>query len=271
MLRKYNQTEADQKLNPQQQVQAFNAAMKARQQGTPQPGQAAPGAQAPGAPGAILPGTVNRQTDTTKKPGDKTAAKVKKAEPIQVKSFAAGMKAKGLNELAQQAEDLVRQGKFNAALDKYDTAQQVAPNNPMIKMGRAVAELGGSYYARAETHIREAFQQNPALMLAQYDLRNLLGEERLQTLVKDLRNLAGADKRDPRPVFLLSFIAYNTGSAQTADAYLDLADKRGGGRDPVLRSIRDHWTLPDKTPEVPQPEIAPVPTPSPAKAPQPNK
>jgi tetratricopeptide (TPR) repeat protein len=124
---------------------------------------------------------------------------------VKVPSMAAGMNGKGLAEVIKQAEELMKQGKYNAALEKYDAAQQVAPNNPLIKLGRAIAELGGSYYARAETHIRDAFAQNPAVMIGQYDLRNLLGEDRLQALVKDLRELANTDKKDPRPVFAVVY------------------------------------------------------------------
>ncbi|HEX8521978.1 MAG TPA: hypothetical protein VF669_06955 [Tepidisphaeraceae bacterium] len=294
MLRRYNQMQGQNNASPQQQAAAFNNALRAREQaakqnqqpgqpGQPnvpqQPGQPAPqpGAQPnPGAAGANqqgnagAPGGIFGQNNNAQAPrgpgaagpggGQQPAqAQPKKPDPVPVKSFAEGMKGKGMTELMTQAEDLVRQGKYNAALDKYDGAQQVAPNNPMVKMGRAVAELGGSYYARAEGHIREAYQQNPALMVATYDLRNQLGEDRLQTLVKDLRDLATNDKKDSRPVFLLSFIAYNTGQAQTADAYLDLAQKRAGNRDPLLQSVRDHWTLPDKAPEQPANPQAPAP------------
>jgi hypothetical protein len=296
MLRRYNQAEGNQKLTPEQQAQSYNAAMRARQQGMQagqpgaQPGQ--PGQPGTGTPGAAKPGTVNQPPNanapdtkatpgTPGQPGEKKAGpQAKKPEPVQIKSFAEGMKGKGLTEITKQAEDLVRQGKFNSALDKYDAAQQVAPNNPMVKMGRAIAELGAAFYARAESHVRESYGQNPALMVAQFDLRNLLGEDRLQALVKDLRELANKDKKDSRPVFLLAFIAYNTGSANTADGYLDIAEKRAGGNDALLKSLREHWALPEKAapeqqPAPPAPAAAPAPAarpaaPAPVK-PQPNK
>jgi len=172
--------------------------------------------------------------------------------------MAAGTNAKGLADLMKQAEDLMKQGKYNAALDKYDTAHQVAPNNPMISLGRAVAELGGQFYTRADGHIRDAFTANPALMVGQYDLKSLLGEERLGALVKDLRALADKEKRDPRPVFLLAFIAYNTDQPAAAEGYLDIADKRANGRDPFYKTLRDTWALPDKS----KPESNPATQPS---------
>src|SRR5437868_1638175 len=114
----------------------------------------------------------------------------KKPEPVKVDSLARGVKGKGLAEIMKSAEDLMKQGKFTSALDQYDQAEQVAPNNPLIRLGRANAELGASYYARAEAHLRDVFTQNPELLNGQYDLIALLGEERLNTLVKDLKQIA---------------------------------------------------------------------------------
>ena len=149
----------------------------------------------------------------------------------------------------------MRDGKFTAALDKYDDAERVVPNNPLVNLGRANAELGASYYARADQHLRDLFTNHPELLVAQYDLTAMLGEQRLQTLVRDLKEISKKDQREPRPLFLLSYIAYNTGHENDAAAYLDLADKRTGGSDPFYQLLRKHWTLPAKpaaaTPAVP--------------------
>ena len=85
----------------------------------------------------------------------------------------------------------------------------------------------------------------PSLLVAQYDLTNMLGEQRLQNLVRDLKELSKNDQKEPRPLFLLSYIAYNTGHEQEAQAYLDLADKRSGGKDPLYKLLRGNWSLPN--------------------------
>ena len=66
----------------------------------------------------------------------------------------------------------------------------------------------------------------------------------LAFLTKDLKEIATAEQDQPRPVFLLAYIAYNTGEELKAGGYLDLAEKRMGGKDPVLTLLREHWTLP---------------------------
>jgi hypothetical protein len=222
----------------------------------PQPPDASAGAATPGAADGKKP-TDGKKPIDAKKP-DNTPALVKqqsttpevaremaaKKQPIKSTSLSEGMKSKQLAEVLQGAEQMMRDGKFTAALDKYDDAERVVPNNPLVNLGRANAELGASYYARADQHLRDLFTNHPELLVAQYDLTAMLGEQRLQTLVRDLKEISKKDQREPRPLFLLSYIAYNTGHENDAAAYLDLADKRTGGSDPFYQLLRKHWTLP---------------------------
>jgi hypothetical protein len=168
--------------------------------------------------------------------------------PVQIRSLAEGVEAKGLADVLKQAEEYMKAGKYGSALDQFEMAEQVAPNNPLIPLGRATVELGQSYYNRAESRLRQAFTQNQELLHGQYDLRALLGNERLEFLVRDLKEIANQEQKQARPCFLLAFIAYNTGNERQAAAYLDLAEKRAGGNDPLYPLIRKHWSLPKDQP-----------------------
>jgi tetratricopeptide (TPR) repeat protein len=165
-------------------------------------------------------------------------------QPLQVHSLAEGVQAPALATLLKEAETSLKAGRYNTALEQYDDAERVAPNNPLILLGRANAELGQSYYARAESHLRQAFTQDQALLMGQYDLREMLGNERLDFLARDLRGIADREQRESRPVLLLAYLAYNTGDARRAAAYLDLAEKRAAGADPIYPLLRKHWSLP---------------------------
>ncbi len=201
-----------------------------------------------GKPAPTDPGT-NQLPGITPPAGDQPVAGGPTREPpLQVQSLATGVNAKALADFLNEAEKLMREGKFYSALDQYDMADQVAPNDPMVNLGRAIAELGASYYARAEGHLREAFTKNPALLTAQYDLRGFLGEERLNFLVNDLRAISNKEAGEPRSVFLLAFIDYNTGNPRRAAAYLDLAERRAGKPDPLFQSMRKLWNLPAAEP-----------------------
>ena len=148
----------------------------------------------------------------------------------------------------------MKQGKWFSAIQQYDQAEQVVPNNMLIAIGRANAELGGSYYGRSEADIRRAFTQDPATLEGQYDLRTMIGDDRLQFLVGDLKDIAKKNPTQPRAPFLLAYIAYNTGNERMAAGYLDLAEKRAGAGDTFYTLVRKHWTLPDKS-DTPAPDL----------------
>ncbi|HRK29716.1 MAG TPA: hypothetical protein PLD59_01455 [Tepidisphaeraceae bacterium] len=205
------------------------------------PGGNAPGQPAmPGQPGANDSAMQSPPVGAMPVPG-RAAQRV---ERQTVTSLATGVTAKGLSDVLTEAEQLMREQKFVTALGKYDMAEQIAPNNPLVLLGRANAELGASYYARAETHLRQAFTGAPALMMARYDLRQFLGEERLAFLVKDLKEIANNEKTAARPLILLAYIAYNEGNDRMAAGYLDLAEKRVGGGDAFFPAVRKYWELP---------------------------
>ncbi len=165
-------------------------------------------------------------------------------KPLQIHSLAEGVKAPGLGQLLARAESLMKEGKFTSALDQYDVAERVAPNNKLIVLGRAVAELGAGYYARAEADLYDAFLNSEALLMGQYDLKSWFGEQRLAYLVRDLKDVAKSETSQGRPLLLLAFIAYNTGNERLAPGYLDLCEKRSAGPNPLLPLLRKHWALP---------------------------
>lgn len=168
---------------------------------------------------------------------------IKNSQPYVITSLATGIRSKGLADLLKSAEDQMRQGKFTAALDTYDAAQQVAPNNPFITLGRGFAELGASYYGKAEADLRRSFLAEPAVLVGQYDLKGFLGEDRLRFVQKDLKGIYDSEKTE-RPAFLLAYISHNLGDDKEAGQYLDAALQRAGGQDAVVNLMRNAWGLP---------------------------
>ncbi|HTW95026.1 MAG TPA: hypothetical protein VMD30_09550 [Tepidisphaeraceae bacterium] len=168
-------------------------------------------------------------------------------QPVPIGPLSNNVKAPGLHELLSQGEQLSAQQKFKEAIDKFDQARAVAPNDPLIWMEEANAELGAGYYARAESDLRYAFSHDPSLLMATYDINTLIGPQRLQQLIADLKqNALQGDSETP--VFLLAYLSYNTGDASKALQYLDLAQRRAGGQDDLIRQLRDHWALPSTRP-----------------------
>ena len=203
-------------------------------------------APAPGAtiPGATIPGATVPQPPPPA------------ADPEKIGSIAEGVEAQGLRDVLKSAEDLMKEQQFEQAIQKFDVAQQVAPNNPLITAGRANAELAASYYRRAEMSLRDAVGRAPELVVAQFDLRSMIGEERLQVLVSDLKQLAEEDAKAVRPPLLLAYIAYNTGNEAQAGTYLASAEQRAEADDALLKAWRRNWKIPAGDPA---PEPAPAP------------
>ena len=165
--------------------------------------------------------------------------------PVRIASFADGVKATGLKSLLADAEKAMHDGKFTQSLDYYDAAAGVAPDNSMVLMGRAVAELGAGYYARAQTHLEQVLQADPSLLMARYDLKAFYGEDRLQYIVRDLKDLSQAETRQARPLFLLAFVAFSTENEQRTADYLKLAEERGGSK-AFYDQLREYWRLTPK-------------------------
>ena len=204
------------------------------------PADAAPGAGQKSDPTATQAPPAVPNVSATAPPTAVRPQPTSPPQPVQIGSLGQGVEMAGLKNLFDKAEKQMKAGKYASAVDTYDTAEQVAPNNPLVLLGRANAELGSSYYRRAETHLRDAFTQDQALLMGQYDLKSMIGQDRLNLLVKELRDLAKNDPEQAGPVFLLAYIDYNTGDERRAAAYLDLASKRSPN-DPFYAAVKKYW------------------------------
>ena len=164
-------------------------------------------------------------------------------KPFIISSLATGIKATGLSNLLRTAEGQMRAGQFGQAVDTYDTAGEVAPNNPFVPLGRGFAELGASYYGKAESDLTRAILTEPAVLAAQYDLKGFLGQDRLKFVQKDLADI-GTTEQTARPYLLLAYIDHNTGAddATVTAKDLDLAESRGANKR-LVDLMREAWNL----------------------------
>ncbi len=169
------------------------------------------------------------------------AAPTVAVDPLTITSLSDGVQAPGLAGLFKQAEQQMKDGKYVQAVDTYAEAGQVAPNNPFVPLGRAFAELGASYYGRADGDLTRAILAEPALLVGKYDLRTFLGADRLGFVQKDLADIAASDK-GARSLVLLAYISHNGGDDKAAATQLDAAAARGGNAD-LIAQMRKVWEL----------------------------
>ena len=163
--------------------------------------------------------------------------------PVNINSLSEGIQSRGLSQILKDAEDLVRAGKYKEALDQYNQAAVIVPNNPMILLGRANAELGANLYARAEADLRDAYGADTALMMGKFNINDLIGAKRIGDIEADLASIAEKDKANETPMFLLAYIDYNTGQTAEVAARLESAERLNGGKDPLIESLFQHWNL----------------------------
>jgi hypothetical protein len=243
------------KLTDEEATAKFNAEERLLHSTAPdktikKPGEPTEGPGVMPGPG-VVPGAGNtpnlapHETGPTTQPGIKPILTAPDSaadnQPYVITSLATGIQAKGLGDLMKSAEDKMRQGKFTEAVDTYETAQSVAPNNPFIYLGRSFAELGASYYGKSDQDLTRAVAAEPALLAGKYDLNGFLGEDRVKFVQKDLLDIANHEKSG-RPLVLLGFIAHNTGDDESAAKYLNQAGPRGG-YDSIIALMRSTWGL----------------------------
>ncbi len=160
--------------------------------------------------------------------------------PIHVGALSETHSQQGIKMLLASGEKLLAEGKYASASDRFDTAAKFAPGDELIVIDRAQAELGAGFFLRARESLRAAVATDPAILNAQYDLKKLLGEARVDTLVSDLKRIALEDKTDAVPITLLAYLAYNSGDEERAIALLNEAHNRNAN-DPLVAAMQARW------------------------------
>lgn len=173
------------------------------------------------------------------------------AGPLKIGSLADGVRVKGLRDLLKAAEDDMRNGDYQKAIDKYNTAHQAlaggkaATNPSLVLLGRGTAELAAGFYRNANIDLHRALADR-ALLMGQYEISNWIPRKRLDQVTRELQDLATNDKTAEMPDFLLAFVYYNTGEADQASRFLQDAQHRAGRSDPLLPLLQRYWNLPQR-------------------------
>jgi tetratricopeptide (TPR) repeat protein len=179
------------------------------------------------------------------------------APPVPIDSFAQGIPAKGLADLIARGDVDVQKGQYDKAIAAYNQAIDVVPNNPLILTARAIAELGGGYYAQANSDLHVAISADPAVLMGQYDLQKQFGEARLKKVVAELKDIATNSPDNTLHSFLLTFCYYNSRHVGQAADWLQITDKRGGGQDPAIVQMKKYWNFNDEAPIPMPPAVQP--------------
>jgi hypothetical protein len=264
--------EFSQLIQARRAVVASEAAQKALQGNNPgattpgaaTPGSTVPGTATPGAtpatPGATpdqnapAPGAVDQGVNPSAvfappaASGAAAQAATPAQPPLQINSLSTGVKSRNLADMLTHGEELIRTQQYDKAIEVFDSAAGVVTNNPFILIGRAEAELGGSYYRQAAVDLRTAFRQDPAVLMGQFDLAKTLGQKRLDYVQGELKQIASDSPEDETPAFLLAYITYNSHHEDESATWLAAAQKRANGNDPALTLLQRYWNFRSSAP-----------------------
>jgi tetratricopeptide (TPR) repeat protein len=188
-------------------------------------------------------------------PGPDTLIPPVSPQPVPVDSFSKDIPAKGLADLIAGGDVDVQNAQYDKAIAAYNQAIDVVPNNPLILVARSIAELGGGYYAQANSDLHAAIADDPAVLMGQYDLQKQFGEPRLRKVIGELKDIATSSKDNTLHSFLLTFCYYNSRHIGQAADWLQITDQRSGGQDPAIVQMKKYWNFSD---EAPIPVPAPV-------------
>ncbi|MEM6314268.1 MAG: hypothetical protein AAF743_09290 [Planctomycetota bacterium] len=164
-------------------------------------------------------------------------------EPLRVRDLGAGVQGKPIAQLFETADAAMQEQRFADAIEAYRAVERVDPTNAMATFGRATAEMAGGYYGRAANTYRAVFLRQPALLMAQYDMPAIVGADRLDAVMTDLKKIINEDERAAAPALLMAIIHHNRGEARLAAGFLDMTQRRGGD-DVLVDTLRQAWSLP---------------------------
>lgn len=116
-----------------------------------------------------------------------------------------------VDELVRQGEDALRAGEYFQAERRFQQAQTIASDNPLVEVGVAHAQLGAGLYLSAGLTLRNLFTANPELIDATYDAKLLPTGERLGDAVRLMRERINRGDDAPGYGLVLAYIGHQTG------------------------------------------------------------
>ncbi len=198
------------------------------------------GADEPGVGGA---GTLPPATSGNAEPADGAGAEPSvMPEAPTIRDLGGGVQNRSLKAVFESGREALLEGRYSDAEDFYATARRIDETSAFADYGRATALLGGGFYRRAADAYRSSFERDPALLMARFDLVNMLGEARVDELMDELKDRVRDGNGQPAEPFLLALLHYNTGNDRLARGFLDLAAQRDSD-EPFYEQIGEAWQV----------------------------
>jgi hypothetical protein len=115
-----------------------------------------------------------------------------------------------VDELVMQGESALRESDYFRAERRFEQAQSLASDNPLVEVGITHAQLGAGLYLSASLTLRNLFVAFPELIDAKYDRALLPNQDRLERAVGFMRERIKSGEDAPGYGILLAYIGHQT-------------------------------------------------------------
>jgi len=142
-------------------------------------------------------------------------------------------------EAIESAESSLAEGAYVEAERQYGRAQQLRPDDPLVRVGLVHAQLGAGMYRSAAFNLRQVFAEHPELIAARYAARLLPQQRRLEQVSTELQRLASQPRSASDAGVLLAYLGYQTESPTLTRFGLAVTEANDTRQDllPLLREI----------------------------------
>ena len=169
----------------------------------------------------ITPGGGKVEEDTTTKPTHHNLVEMSKDNQIVIHSLS-GASRDAVNRSLAAAEARLIEGKYYEAVDLYQMVVMYSPQNPLPRMGLALAYFGAGEPISAALEVRKAIEVFPPMMETRLDVGQMMQIKEFNLQMASLERRLSSfkyEKNDPLMLFLACYLDYNAGNADEALRY----------------------------------------------------
>jgi tetratricopeptide (TPR) repeat protein len=153
--------------------------------------------------------------------------KLKAGRRVRPLSNLAGPTPNAFNRYMKRGQIDLKQGRYIAALYRFNSALIVNPGNELARLARANTELMGGMYASAYADFKTAFAHHPELTSLRYNWSHMLPPHAVKNTQAQLKRMV--PDQSNAAAFLLAYTYYQTGHMHKLRALLSLWSSWGTG------------------------------------------
>lgn len=145
------------------------------------------------------------------------------------------------NEIMKSAEELLREGEYFRAEQRFERALQFVPNHPLAQVGTAHAQIGAGLYLAASLSLRNLLTQHPEMIDTIYGEGLLPDRELLLQVTQTMQDRLEVETRQrSSTAFILAYLGHQLDDRALITKALDAMEEEEP-EDTLLPLLRKIW------------------------------